>query len=85
MYILQDGEFAGAGACPRWTYGSILKPMDVFAAYELAEDVTEVEDLSVLAFIMFTSGTTSRSKGVMLSQKNLFSAMPAFLDPFDDV
>ena len=34
---------------------------------------------------MFTSGTTGRSKGVMLSQKNLFSAMPAFLDPFDDV
>ena len=40
---------------------------------------------SALAFIMFTSGTTGRSKGVMLSQKNLFSAMPAFLDPFDDV
>ena len=59
--------------------------MDVFAAYEPAEDVTEVEDLSALAFIMFTSGTTGRSKGVMLSQKNLFSAMPAFLDPFDDV
>ena len=44
-----------------------------------------MEDLSALAFIMFTSGTTGRSKGVMLSQKNLFSAMPAFLDPFDDV
>ena len=38
-----------------------------------------------LLMLMFTSGTTGRSKGVMLSQKNLFSAMPAFLDPFDDV
>lgn len=83
--ILQDGEFAEREPALAETYGSILKPMDVFAAYEPAEDVTEVEDLSALAFIMFTSGTTGRSKGVMLSQKNLFSAMPAFLDPFDDV
>ena len=83
--ILQDGEFAEREPALTESYGSILKPMDVFAAYEPAEDVTEVEDLSALAFIMFTSGTTGRSKGVMLSQKNLFSAMPAFLNPFDDV
>ena len=83
--ILQDGEFAEREPDLAETYGSILKPMDVFAAYEPAEDVTEVEDLSALAFIMFTSGTTGRSKGVMLSQKNLFAAMPAFLNPFDDV
>ena len=83
--ILQDGEFAEREPALAETYGSILKPMDVFAAYEPAEDVTEVENLSALAFIMFTSGTTGRSKGVMLSQKNLFTAMPAFLTPFEDV
>ena len=83
--ILQDGEFAEREPALTETYGSILKPMDAFSAYEPAEDVTEVEDLSALAFIMFTSGTTGRSKGVMLSQKNLFTAMPAFLTPFEDV
>ncbi len=43
--ILQDGEFAEREPALAETYGSILKPMDVFAAYEPAEDVTEVEDL----------------------------------------
>lgn len=74
--ILQDGEFAEREPALAETYGSILKPMDVFAAYEPAEDVTEVEDLSALAFIMFTSGTTGRSKGVMLCERNFFAVMP---------
>ena len=77
--ILQDGEFAEREPALAETYGSILKPMDVFAAYEPAEDVTEVEDLSALAFIMFTSGTTGRSKGVMLSEKNYFSAVRMYV------
>ena len=61
--ILQDGEFAEREPALAETYGSILKPMDVFAAYEPAEDVTEVEDLSALAFIMFASGKAFGSKG----------------------
>ena len=73
--ILQDGEFAEREPALAETYGSILKPMDVFAAYEPAEDVTEVEDLSALAFIMFTSGTTGRSKAVMLSERNFFTTV----------
>ena len=77
--ILQDGEFAEREPALAETYGSILKPMDAFSAYEPAEDVTEVEDLSALAFIMFTSGTTGRSKGVMLSEKNYFSAVRMYV------
>ena len=73
--ILQDGEFAEREPALAETHGSILKPMDVFAAYEPAEDVTEVEDLSALAFIMFTSGTTGRSKAVMLAERNFFTVM----------
>ena len=83
--VLHDGEYLSLEPALGQVYGDRLVPMDAFTAFEPAMDITEVPDLSALAFIMFTSGTTGRSKGVMLSQKNLFSAMPAFLDPFDDV
>ena len=83
--VLQDGEYLQLEPALADAYSAKLEPMDAFTAFAPAQDVKEVEDLAAMAFIMFTSGTTGRSKGVMLSQKNLFSAMPAFLDPFDDV
>ena len=83
--VLHDGEYLSLEPALGQAYGDRLVPMDAFTAFEPAMDITEVPDLSALAFIMFTSGTTGRSKGVMLSQKNLFTAMPAFLTPFEDV
>ena len=85
MCVLHDGEYMSLEPALGQAYGDRLVPMDAFTAFEPAMDITEVPDLSALAFIMFTSGTTGRSKGVMLSQKNLFTAMPAFLTPFEDV
>ena len=83
--VLQDGEYLQWEPALADAYSAKLEPMDAFTAFAPAQDVKEVEDLAAMAFIMFTSGTTGRSKGVMLSQKNLFAAMPAFLNPFDDV
>ena len=83
--VLQDGEYLQREPALADAYSAKLEPMDAFTAFAPAQDVKEVEDLAAMAFIMFTSGTTGRSKGVMLSQKNLFAAMPAFLNPFDDV
>ena len=85
MCVLHDGEYLENEGALSEVYGDKLVPMDAFTEFEPAADVTEVKDRDALAFIMFTSGTTGRSKGVMLSQKNLFAAMPAFLNPFDDV
>ena len=85
MCVLHDGEYMSLEPALGQAYGDRLVPMDAFTAFEPAMDITEVPDLSALAFIMFTSGTTGRIKGVMLSQKNLFTAMPAFLTPFEDV
>ena len=83
--VLHDGEYLSREPALGQEYGDRLVSMDAFTAFEPAMDITEVPDLNAMAFIMFTSGTTGRSKGVMLSQKNLFTAMPAFLTPFEDV
>ena len=57
-------------------YGDILRPMDGFRSYEPAQ-LTRCIDHEALMVLMFTSGTTGRSKGVMLSEKNFFSVMRA--------
>ena len=71
--ILTDGEDYGNKAQLEAAYGSLLHPMDDFRRYEPAAELHPIghDDLMVL---MFTSGTTGLSKGVMMSERNLFSA-----------
>ena len=83
--VLQDGGIC-SGACPRrmptvqsW---SRWMPLRAFAP---AQDVKEVEDLAAMAFIMFTSGTTGRSKGRYAEPEEPVCGHARLLDPFDDV
>ena len=71
--ILTDGEDYGNKEQLEAAYGSLLRPMDDFRRYEPAAELHPIghDDLMVL---MFTSGTTGLSKGVMMSERNLFSA-----------
>ena len=71
--ILTDGEDYGNKEQLEAAYGSLLHPMDEFRSYEPAAELHPIghDDLMVL---MFTSGTTGMSKGVMMSERNLFSA-----------
>ena len=74
--ILTDGDDYGFNAELKAACGDILRPMDGFRSYEPGELIRCI-DHEALMILMFTSGTTGRSKGVMLSEKNFFSVMRA--------
>ena len=77
--ILTDGDDYGTKEQLQAAYGSILRPMDGFRAYEPVAEMPRCIGHDDLMILMFTSGTTGRSKGVMLSEKNYFSAMRMYV------
>ena len=82
--ILTDGEDYGNKEKLEAAYGSLLHPMDEFRSYEPAAELHPIghDDLMVL---MFTSGTTGRSKGVMLCERNFFAVMPHHVSVGDNL
>ena len=82
--IVNDGIDYGCRPDIEAAYGDKLRPMDAFKDSAPAElvDCVGHDDLIVL---MFTSGTTGRSKGVMLSEKNYFTACQMYIDGLKSV
>ena len=75
--ILNDGIDYGCRAELEAAYGPKLRPMDCYkdaAPGELSNCVGH-DDLMML---MFTSGTTGRSKGVMLSERNMCASLHTY-------
>ena len=75
--ILNDGIDYGCRAELEASYGPKLRPMDCYketAPGELTNCVSH-DDLMML---MFTSGTTGRSKGVMLSERNMCASLHTY-------
>ena len=76
-YQEREPDFAG--------YTGPVLDIGAFAGCTELAELTECQDQDALALILFTSDTTGRSKGVMLSQRNLFAPMRLFTEPFDSI
>lgn len=82
--LLADGSYQEREPAFETYPGTVLDIRAFAGCTELAE-LKECRDQDALALILFTSDTTGRSKGVMLSQKNLFAPMRLFTEPFDSI
>ena len=59
--------------------------MDGYKTSQWSDACAECADRDALSVILFTSGTTGRSKGVMISHRNLFAPMDFYCLPFEDI
>ena len=75
--MLNDGIDYGCRAQLEAAYGPLLRPMDCYKDSTPGE-LTNCVDHDGLMMLMFTSGTTGRSKGVMLSERNMCSTLVTY-------
>ena len=75
--ILNDGIDYGCRAELEAAYGPKLRPMDCYRDTAPGE-LTNCIGHDDLMMLMFTSGTTGRSKGVMLSERNMCASLHTY-------
>ena len=75
--ILNDGIDYGCRAELEADYGPKLRPMDCYKDTAPGE-LTNCVGHDDLMMLMFTSGTTGRSKGVMLSERNMCASLHTY-------
>ena len=75
--ILNDGIDYGCRTELEASYGPKLRPMDCYKETAPGE-LTNCVGHDDLMMLMFTSGTTGRSKGVMLSERNMCASLHTY-------
>ena len=77
--ILNDGIDYGYRPQLEAAYGPLLRPMDCYTRSAPIAELTNCVGHDDLMMLMFTSGTTGRSKGVMLSERNMCTTLVTYL------
>ena len=77
VLILNDGIDYGCRAELEAAYGPKLRPMDCYKE-TVPGELTNCVGHDDLMMLMFTSGTTGRSKGVMLSERNMCASLHTY-------
>ena len=77
VLILNDGIDYGCRPELEAAYGPKLRPMDCYKETAPGE-LTNCVGHDDLMMLMFTSGTTGRSKGVMLSERNMCASLHTY-------
>ena len=77
VLILNDGIDYGCRTELEAAYGPKLRPMDCYKDTAPGE-LTNCVGHDDLMMLMFTSGTTGRSKGVMLSERNMCASLHTY-------
>ena len=77
VLILNDGIDYGCRAELEAAYGPKLRPMDCYKD-TVPGELTNCVGHDDLMMLMFTSGTTGRSKGVMLSERNMCASLHTY-------
>lgn len=82
--LLHDGEYAGEQPELVEKYGRIMLPLGA-SAKEMAPEkpVSHRGYPEEFGLMLFTSGTSDVSKGVMLTQKNMFSSIRSFINQYE--
>ena len=75
--IFTDGIDYGYADELKAAYGDKLRPMNAYEGSTPAELANRI-DTNALMMLMFTSGTTGRSKGVMLSERNMCASLHTY-------
>lgn len=78
-WLIHDGEYELRESALRAKYGYMMQGIEEYTKNVSVIELENPTDMEALAMILFTSGTTGKSKGVMISQKNIFTALEYFI------